>query len=536
MRKNQSYDNSDKARRTKYRSNDKASGSRTQEKDEAQMLCYNCRKLGHFKAECPYPIVKKHQDEHNYRKNSGNYHNSKNTSNDADDSSSESDSSEDEKGLLCLFSQEDSEGELCLMADEEEVTSQNHSSNYSSESLYHENHREAFERMMKSFDDIEDSHFKLKEQNAKLLAERQDLKDLRSKNAEMLESISQLEKQVHLLKEECKAKDDREQNLRAGNRIIWYVDSGCSRHMTGDISELSNFKTKNGPKVVFGGNSSGQTLGTGDVKKNGLIIQEVSYVEGLKFNLLSTSQFCDKGYKVVFSKDKCQVISKTNHEVVLTAKRRKNMYVVTWETVKPNTCLIAKSKKDLSWEWHQKLNHLNFKAINKLARKELVEGLPNKGRKPVVKYFHIFGSKCFIHNNGKSHLKAFDERADEGIFMGYSEKSKAFRVLNKRTMVIEESIHVVFDESSKEDMVISEKSQTDEKTKDGEIEELSEGSESEDDDYPAFPNHLPNTSSQTEVLPNDGNEPNQSEIQQDESNHDETSIDEGALLLLFNRI
>nr|GMD99057.1 lisH domain-containing protein C1711.05-like [Ipomoea batatas] len=131
-------------------------------------------------------------------------------------SSLESDSSEDEKGLLCLFSQEDSDEELCLMADEEEVTSQNHSSNYSSESTYHENPMEAFERMMKSFDGIEDSHLRLKEENAKLLAERQDLEDLRSKNAEMLESISQLEKQVHLLEEECKAKDDREQNLCEG--------------------------------------------------------------------------------------------------------------------------------------------------------------------------------------------------------------------------------------------------------------------------------------------------------------------------------
>ncbi|XP_031106350.1 uncharacterized protein LOC116011003 [Ipomoea triloba] len=245
MRKNQSYDNSDKIRRTKYRSNDKASGSRTHEKDEIQVLCYNCRKPGHFKAECPYPIVKKHQDEHNYKKNSGNYHNLKNAPNDADEepnknqkndrrrkalaveeksgdkndesctssSSLESDSSEDEKGLLCLFSQEDSNEELCLMADEEEVTSQNHSSNYSSESTYHENPREAFERMMKSFDGIEDSHFKLKEENAKLLAERQDLEDLRSKNAEMLESISQLEKQVHFLEEEY---DQRPSGSRTG--------------------------------------------------------------------------------------------------------------------------------------------------------------------------------------------------------------------------------------------------------------------------------------------------------------------------------
>nr|GLL33429.1 uncharacterized protein LOC109169386 [Ipomoea trifida] len=183
-------------RRMKYQGNDKASGSRTHDKDELQVLCYNCRKPGHFKAECSYPIVKKHQDEHNYKKNSGRYHHPKSNPNDADeDSSSESDSSEDEKGLLCLFSQEDSDEEMCLMAEEEEVTSQNQSFNYSSESVCHENPREAFEKMMKSFYGIEDSHLKLKEENAKLLAERQDLEDLKSKNAEMLESISQLEKQ-----------------------------------------------------------------------------------------------------------------------------------------------------------------------------------------------------------------------------------------------------------------------------------------------------------------------------------------------------
>nr|GMD05988.1 lisH domain-containing protein C1711.05-like [Ipomoea batatas] len=77
-------------------------------------------------------------------------------------SSSESDSSEDEKGLVCLFSQEDSDEELCFMAEEEE----------------------------EDFDDVRNTHFRLKEENARLLTERQDLKDLKSKNAEMLESIS----------------------------------------------------------------------------------------------------------------------------------------------------------------------------------------------------------------------------------------------------------------------------------------------------------------------------------------------------------
>ncbi|XP_073152670.1 uncharacterized protein [Henckelia pumila] len=58
----------------------------------------------------------------------------------------------------------------------------------------------------------------------------------------------------------------------------------------------------------------------------------------------------------------------------------------------------------------------------------------------------IFGSKCFIHKNGKNHLTAFDVKSDEGIFLGYSSISKAYRVFNKRTLNVEESIHVIFDE------------------------------------------------------------------------------------------
>ena len=51
-------------------------------------------------------------------------------------------------------------------------------------------------------------------------------------------------------------------------------------------------------------------------------------------------------------------------------------------------------------------------------------------------------------NNGKDNLGKFDAKSDEGIFLGYSLQSKAFRIYNKRTMIIEESIHVSFDESN----------------------------------------------------------------------------------------
>ena len=69
-------------------------------------------------------------------------------------------------------------------------------------------------------------------------------------------------------------------------------------------------------------------------------------------------------------------------------------------------------------------------------------------RKPNISYFHLFGCKCFVLNNGKNNLGKFDAKSDESLFLGYSLTSKAFRVFNKRTLVVEESIHVIFDESN----------------------------------------------------------------------------------------
>ena len=71
-----------------------------------------------------------------------------------------------------------------------------------------------------------------------------------------------------------------------------------------------------------------------------------------------------------------------------------------------------------------------------------------KGRKPNISHFRIFDCRCFVLNNGKDNLGKFDAKSDEGIFLGYSLHSKAYRVYNKRTITIEESIHVVFYETN----------------------------------------------------------------------------------------
>nr|GFB76143.1 retrovirus-related Pol polyprotein from transposon TNT 1-94 [Tanacetum cinerariifolium] len=66
-------------------------------------------------------------------------------------------------------------------------------------------------------------------------------------------------------------------------------------------------------------------------------------------------------------------------------------------------------------------------------------------RKPSVKFFYIFSSVCYIVRDGEN-LDKMKEKGDECIFVGYSNQSRAYRVFNKRTRVIMESIHVNFDE------------------------------------------------------------------------------------------
>jgi len=60
----------------------------------------------------------------------------------------------------------------------------------------------------------------------------------------------------------------------------------------------------------------------------------------------------------------------------------------------------------------------------------------------------MFGCKCFILTNGKEQFGKFDSKANEGIFLGYAINSHAYRVYKKILMIVEESVHVVFDETN----------------------------------------------------------------------------------------
>ncbi|GJV27789.1 retrovirus-related pol polyprotein from transposon TNT 1-94 [Tanacetum coccineum] len=87
------------------------------------------------------------------------------------------------------------------------------------------------------------------------------------------------------------------------------------------------------------------------------------------------------------------------------------------------------------------LNRILIRAILGKTPYELL-----RGRKPTLDYFRVFGSKCFILNT-KDYLTKFDPKSYEGIFLGYSQNSKAYIILNKHTRKVEESLNVTFDKT-----------------------------------------------------------------------------------------
>ncbi|GJS73839.1 ribonuclease H-like domain-containing protein [Tanacetum coccineum] len=166
------------------------------------------------------------------------------------------------------------------------------------------------------------------------------------------------------------------------------VDSGCSRHMTGNKAYLAEYQDFNGGPVAFGG-SKGYITGKGKIKRKleNVFSRHVCFVKELQhFNLFFVSQMCDKKNKVLFTNTECLVLSPEfklpdeNH-VLLRIPRQNNMYSFNLENIVPSgglACLIAKATIDESNKWHRRLGHVNFKNLNKLMKGNLVRGLPSK--------------------------------------------------------------------------------------------------------------------------------------------------------------
>ncbi|GJV06825.1 hypothetical protein Tco_1344481 [Tanacetum coccineum] len=129
---------------------------------------------------------------------------------------------------------------------------------------------------------------------------------------------------------------------------IWYLDSGCSRHMTGVKSYLHKYVEQPGPKVVFGDDSTCTTEGYGSIKCNGIVFTKVAFVNGLKYNLISISQLCDTKYIVQFD-EKRGTIFNSNKEVVMIAPRVRDVYFLNMTSSAEESCFFSKAFDNLNW-------------------------------------------------------------------------------------------------------------------------------------------------------------------------------------------
>ncbi|GJZ12868.1 retrovirus-related pol polyprotein from transposon TNT 1-94, partial [Tanacetum coccineum] len=141
--------------------------------------------------------------------------------------------------------------------------------------------------------------------------------------------------------------------------------------------KLTNFVHKFLGTIKFGNDQIVKIMGYGDYQKWNITISRVYYIEGLGHNLFSVGQFCDSDLEVDFRKHTC---FDQNLEGVdlLSGSRGTNLYSLSIGDMMASSpiCLLSKATKTKSWLWHRRLSHLNFGAINHLARHGLVRGLP----------------------------------------------------------------------------------------------------------------------------------------------------------------
>nr|GEY45262.1 retrovirus-related Pol polyprotein from transposon TNT 1-94 [Tanacetum cinerariifolium] len=122
--------------------------------------------------------------------------------------------------------------------------------------------------------------------------------------------------------------------------------------------------------------SSAKIMGYGDYQIRNVTISRVYYVEGLGHNLFSVGQFCDLDLEVAFRQHTC-FIHNLDGVNLLTGSRGNNLYTLSLQDMMASSpiCLLSKASTTKSWLWHRRLSHLNFGAINYLARQGLVRGL-----------------------------------------------------------------------------------------------------------------------------------------------------------------
>nr|GFB03891.1 retrovirus-related Pol polyprotein from transposon TNT 1-94 [Tanacetum cinerariifolium] len=199
--------------------------------------------------------------------------------------------------------------------------------------------------------------------------------------------------------------------------VLWYLDSGYSKHMTRDRSQLINFVQKFLGTVKFRNDHVAKIMGYGDYKIGNVMISRVYFVEGLGHNLFSVG--------VAFCQHTC-FIRNLDGVDLLTGSRGNNLYTLFLQDMMASSpiCLLSKASKTKSWLWHCRLSHLNFDAINHLARQGLVRGLP----KLKFKKDHLCSACVMGKSTKKSHKPKSEDTNQEKLYLLHMDLCRPMRV------------------------------------------------------------------------------------------------------------
>nr|GEZ31714.1 retrovirus-related Pol polyprotein from transposon TNT 1-94 [Tanacetum cinerariifolium] len=166
--------------------------------------------------------------------------------------------------------------------------------------------------------------------------------------------------------------------------------------------------------VKFKNDHVAKIMGYVDYKIGNVTISRVYFVEGLGHNLFSVGQFCNSDMEVAFHQHTCFI---RNLDVVdlLTGSRGNNLYTLSLQDMMASShiCLLSKASKTKSWLWHRRLSHLNFGAINHLARQGLVRGLP----KLKFKKDHLCSACAMGKSKKKSHKPKSKDTNQEKLYL-----------------------------------------------------------------------------------------------------------------------
>ncbi|GJR25585.1 putative ribonuclease H-like domain-containing protein [Tanacetum coccineum] len=218
------------------------------------------------------------------------------------------------------------------------------------------------------------------------------------------------------------------------------IDSGCSRHMTGNMSYLTDYEEIDGGYFAFGGNlKGGKITGKGKAAQSLLFTwvfflatkDETSGI--LKSFITGIENLVDHKVKAIRSRTPQQnrVAERRNRTLIEAARTMladSKLPTTSWVEAVNTACYVQ--NRVLVVKPHNKTPYELF-----------------HGRTPTLSIMRPF--RCLVTIlNTIDHLGKFDGKADEGSFVGYSLNSKAFRVFNSRTRIVEENLHIRFSEST----------------------------------------------------------------------------------------